>query len=115
MTKYKYESHADRIKGETSSKIKIANRRILEAIQKESRAKTPFKGGDLRGQVSKRISGNEGIITWEVPYAQYQERGKRANPPYHTVQHYTTAGTGKEFAKNAVKKVMSGDLKKYWK
>lgn len=101
------------------SKIKLANRLMLEDIHRESRFKTPMsKGlptdGDLREQVKKTVKDNSGIIEWTVPYAQYQERGKRRDGS-HVVKHYTTPGTGKAFAKNAVKEVVTEKtLRKYF-
>lgn len=97
-----------------TSKIRLANRMIIEDIHRESQYKTPFKDGDLREQVSKTTEGLSGIITWTVPYASYQERGMRADGS-HVVKNYTTPGTGKDFAKNAVKEVLNDTqrLKRY--
>ena len=100
------------------SKILLANRMLLEDIHRESRYNTPMSrglpsDGDLREQVRKQVTGNQGIITWTVPYASYQERGKRFDGS-HVVRNYTTPGTGKEFAKNAVKQAVTlNNIRKY--
>lgn len=87
-------------------KVTVANRLILDAIQKESRKRTPLaETGQLRGQVSKKVITNHAIITWQVPYASYQERGMRYDGS-HVIKHWTTPGTGPDFAKEAVAKVL---------
>lgn len=119
MSKAVVKHNEDYLVNRLTSKIKLANRLILEDIHRESRFKTPMsKGlptdGDLREQVSKTVEDLSGIIEWKVPYAQYQERGKRRDGSY-VVKRYTTPGTGKEFAKNAVQKVLNEKtLRKYF-
>ena len=116
----KYDDRTNIIINNLKARTKLANRMLLEDIHRESRFKTPMsKGlpsdGDLREQVTKRVEGNSGIITWTVPYASYQERGMRYDKS-HVVRHYTTPGTGKEFAKNAVKKSLeTKNLKRYFR
>lgn len=97
------------------TKVKQANRMLLEDIHRTANHTTPFLDGDLRQLVTKTTAGLRGTIVWTVPYAQYQERGRRRYPPYHEVKHYTTPGTSKGFAKRAVKKVMydTRRLKRY--
>lgn len=115
-----YESYSVRILNELKGQIRLANRMLIEDIHRESRMKTPLsKGlpsdGDLREQVTKRVEGNDGIITWTVPYASYQERGSRYDGS-RVVRRYTTPGTGSKFAENAVKKALEPqNLKKYIK
>ena len=74
-----------------------------------------MKSSQLRRDVSKFVTTETytGTIIWQVPYASYQERGSRADGT-HVVRHYTTPGTGKDFAKNAVKTTLShvGDFYK---
>lgn len=102
-----------------TSKIKLANRLILEDIHRKANPQTPLSrglptDGDLREQVEKRIDNKSGIIRWKVPYASYQERGARYDGS-HRVTHYTTPGTGRQFAKKAVKEVVtSKTLKRYF-
>lgn len=116
----KYDDRTDIIINNLKARTKLANRMLLEDIHRESRFKTPMsKGlpsdGDLREQVTKRVEGNSGIITWTVPYASYQERGMRYDKS-HVVRRYTTPGTGKEFAKKAVKKSLeTKNLKRYFR
>ena len=76
-----------------------------------SKAKVPVKEGDLsasgkqerRKMLSHRVSYGE---TLSDPYAPYQERGSRRDGS-HKVRNYTTAGTGKDFLKNAANNVIS--------
>lgn len=90
-------------------KVAIANRLIIEDIHRTSLPKTPMKNSYLRRDVEKTVVPETytGTIIWKVPYASYQERGRRAYGPPHIVKNYTTPGTGKDFAKNAVKGTMS--------
>ena len=99
------------------SRLGVAIRMIGEDVKKESMFNTPRLKGYLRDncKVLPQSGKPETHVIWQEPYAQYQERGMRADGS-HVVKHYTTPGTGKEFAKNAVKKVVtSNNLAKYMK
>lgn len=98
----------NRIKEKLRLNVGIANRLIIEDIHRKSLFKTPMSSSQLRRDVSKSVDipTYTGTIIWEVPYASYQERGMRADGT-HVVRNYTTPGTGKDFAKNAVEDVMS--------
>lgn len=90
-------------------KVAIANRLIIEDVHRTSLPKTPMNDSkQLRRNVTKTVVPETytGTIIWKVPYASYQERGMRADKT-HIVKHYTTPGTGKDFAKNAVKETLS--------
>lgn len=116
--KVEVDHNEDQLIRRMKSKILLADRMLLEDIHRESRYNTPLSrglpsDGDLREQVKKQIIGDVAMITWNVPYASYQERGKRFDGS-HIVKHYTTPGTGPWFAKNAVKKVVTArNIKKY--
>jgi hypothetical protein len=103
-----YVNNSQRAINELRLKVAIANRLILEDIHKESLFNTPMKSSQLRRDVSKTVdtATYTGTIIWRVPYASYQERGMRADGT-HVVRNYTTPGTGKNFAKNAVNKTLS--------
>ena len=88
------------------SRIKMVNRDLLTDIRRNANPNTPLKDDFLRRNVLQTVSGKKGIIVWREPYAQYQERGERADGT-RVIKHYTTPGTGKDFAKNAVKKVIT--------
>lgn len=106
--------YSEQIKQRIYAREKMANRLLLEDIHRAANHYTPYKDGDLREQVSKVIDGRKGIITWKVPYAQYQERGMRANGT-HVVKNYTTAGTDKKFAHKAVREAVTpAALKRYF-
>ena len=89
-------------------KVAIANRLIIEDVHRTSLNKTPMFSSQLRRDVTKTVVPETytGTIIWKVPYASYQERGSRADGT-HVVRNYTTPGTGKDFAKNAVKGTLS--------
>lgn len=109
----KVEHYENNLSKRLNAKLMMCNRLLLEDIHRESQYKTPMRDGDLREQVTKTVEGKSGIITWTVPYAAYQERGKRFDGS-HIVRNYTTPGTGKDFAKNAVKSVVTPQrLSKY--
>lgn len=99
----------------TTQRISLANRLIIEDIHRTSLHNTPMLSSQLRRNVTKTVVPETytGTIIWKVPYASYQERGSRADGSY-VVKHYTTPGTGKDFAKNAVKKTLS-DVNKFYK
>lgn len=82
----------------------VAIRLMLEDIHREANPITPYRQGALRTMVSKQmVAPNHGRITWNAPYAEYQERGYTTGP----VQHYTTPGTHAHFAEESVDKVVS--------
>lgn len=95
---------------EFENNIGVGVRRILEAIHREANPLTPYKDNGLRSSVIKHLTDNyNGFITWKVPYAAAQEQGGRRDPRtgrYIEFKNYTTPGTGKEYAKRAMKKVM---------
>ena len=100
--------NSNKIKQELTLKIAIANRMILEDIHKESLYITPMKSSQLRRNVTKTVTPETytGTIIWREPYASYQERGSRYDGS-HVVCHYTTPGTGKDFAKKSVFKSLA--------
>lgn len=98
---YRTTDNTERIILETRNKESLAIRFMLDAIHRQSRPKTPKKTGQLRGDVNKRVIGTKGSIKWGKKYAWYQERGYTSGP----VRRYTTKGTGKAFAQNAVRSV----------
>lgn len=95
---YKKTDNTERIISEHKAKAALAIRFMLEAIHRESTPNTPMLTGQLRSDVKKRVTGTKGRITWGKNYAWYQERGYTSGP----VRRYTTPGTGKRFARNAV-------------
>ena len=115
MSKVVVEHNEDVLRQRLRKACRIGNRLLLQQIQVESRPITPMKKGYLRqNTVIEIIDDTTASITWTEPYASYQERGRRKFPPYHIVRNYTTPGTGKEFAKQTVKKVVTpANLKKY--
>jgi hypothetical protein len=101
-----FSDNSDLLMKRQRARIQITNRLLLEQIQAYANPITPMnKTVQLRNNVSKTIDGLSGIITWKVPYASYQNRGRRYDGT-HVVKHYTTAGTGKGFADTAVKIVV---------
>lgn len=96
------------------ARIIMANRQLIEDIHRTANKTTPMLNSYLRRHVLKTVEGLNGVIEWQEPYASYQERGRRKNPPYHEVRHYTTPGTSAGFAKRAVEEVMTpSNIKRY--
>ena len=93
------------VEAKLKAAIPIAIRQMMEDIKQIADKTTPYKTGMLRGSVSKTLlSPTHGRMVWNMPYAAYQERGMRADGS-HIVQNYTTPGTGKEFAQQAIERV----------
>jgi len=107
---YKIKDNTEQIISEKNNGTGLAIRFMLDAIHRESRPTTPKLSGQLRGDVTKRVINTRGSIKWGKKYAWYQERGYTSGP----VRNYTTPGTGKHFAQNAVKSVVK-DARKYFK
>lgn len=84
-------------------------RLFAEEVVKQSEKFTPLKSGQLRSNVTKQVLGLKGKIRWEEPYAQFQERGARADGT-RRVRRYTTPGTGKGFALKGVKQALEMTL-----
>lgn len=99
----------------TTQRISLANRLIIEDIHRTSLHNTPMLSSQLRRNVTKTVVPETytGTIIWRQCYAAYQERGMRADGT-HVVKHYTTSGTGKDFAKNAVKETLK-QVEKFYK
>lgn len=99
----------------TTQRISLANRLIIEDIHRTSLHNTPMLSSQLRRNVTKTVVPETytGTIIWRQPYASYQERGSRADGS-HAVKNYTTPGTGKDFAKNAVKETLK-QVEKFYK
>lgn len=102
----KVTDNTDSILGMTQQRASIFLRIIAEQVVDISRPGTPRDKGNLRQDVLKTVNGLKGQIEWRKGYAQYQERGKRADGS-HVVKNYTTPGTGPHFAENAVTEVIS--------
>lgn len=106
-------THFRRVNDQLNTEISIANRLIIEDIHRQANKITPLAlTAQLRGNVKKIVQDRDGIIEWRVPYASYQERGMRYDGS-HVVRNYTTPGTGKEFAKKSVDKVLKNVAKYY--
>jgi hypothetical protein len=89
----------------------LAVNRALTDVLRESRPKTPKADTNfLRNNTLKQVTGLRGVLKWLTVYAQYQERGSRADGT-RRVKNYTTGGTGKSFAENAIKKIDSQRVK----
>lgn len=99
----------------TAQRISLANRLIIEDIHRTSLHNTPMLSSQLRRNVTKTVVPETytGTIIWRQCYAAYQERGMRADGT-HVVKNYTTPGTSKDFAKNAVKETLK-HVEKFYK
>ena len=97
-TKQHFQRQATRgLEGMAANTVRVAN---LTA---------PFRSrGSLkaRSTVIKKISQSVIQVIWPVAWAQYQNRGRRADGT-HVVKKYTTGGTGKGFVDRGVQDTMS--------
>lgn len=93
------------IKSQTQQRASTFLRVATENILTNAKPNTPKKLGNLSRDVLRRVNGLHAEIEWRKVYAQYQERGRRADGS-RVVKKYTTPGTGPHFAENAVKKVI---------
>ena len=103
-----YKSRTQDILFNMRTRTTLATRLLLDDVHTYANPITPLKDMGLRTSVYKTVDSPEtgvvrGTIEWRVPYAQYQERGRRYNDPPYTGRHYTTSGTGKHFASRAIK------------
>lgn len=87
----------------------IAIRMMMEDIHMLANPVTPKRpapvGGNLRTSITKQMETPlKGVMRWNVPYAQYQERGMRADKT-HVVKRYSTPGTHAHFVEESINKV----------
>lgn len=119
---YKMEDNTTRIISETNQKESLAIRFMLDGVHKNATPNTPKKTGDLRRNVTKEVRGTRGRIKWEQNYAAPQEAGvitiRKSGgvvpPGTYVFRNYTTPGTGKRFARNAIEKVVR-DYRQYFR
>lgn len=106
---YRITDNTERIISEKKNKSSLGIRFMLDAVHRESRPKTPMSkgGGQLRGDVTKAVRGSTGSIKWGKHYAWYQERGYTSGP----VRRYSTPGTNKHFAQDAIKSVTKDGIR----
>jgi hypothetical protein len=105
------ESKVAQFKRNTSDAVELMLAKMRNDAFVLSQAKVPYKEGDLsasgkqerRKRHSHRVSYGESL---RDPRASYQERGRRKDGS-HVVRKYTTAGTGKDFLKDAANNVLS--------
>lgn len=99
------------------SNVESAIGAMADSIKAKADMTVPYKTGNLKSSgridgtgLSRTVSyGGNGIT-----YGAYQERGSRADGS-HRVRNYTTAGTGKNYLKNASELVLKEGLKRYLK
>jgi hypothetical protein len=97
--------HSARIIANMQAQSSVAVRTALEDVKRISTPKTPRASTQqLRNNILIRVIGGRGSIKWGEQYAQYQERGKRKDGSRRVI-NYTTGGTGKHFAQNAIAQV----------
>ena len=87
------------------------NRQQLQGILEHSakdimitaQMRVPYKSGKLHKSAVVRKKSNLSFrVLFDKEYAAYQERGMRRDGS-HVVKRYTSAGTGKDYLKNAGK------------
>lgn len=85
------------------AKTAIGLRRATQDVRRLARPKTPHKSGDLANRGRQQVLGLAGTVSWDVAYAQYQERGSRADGSH--VIRKRPAGGQSHFAEQAAKQV----------
>lgn len=111
MGKVTVDSKVKRFKANTSDAVELLLMKMRNDAFILSQAKVPYKEGDLsasgkqerRKLHSHRVSYGESLSD---PRAAYQERGMRRDGS-HVVRNYTTAGTNKNFLKDAATNVIN--------
>ena len=91
-----------KITNSATVKANIFLRLMAERVERIAEPKTPKRVGDLKRNILKTVIGLKSVVKWQQRYAAYQERGadKQGN---RVVKNYSTPGTGKGFAENAIK------------
>ncbi len=110
MASVRTESNIPRFKKATADAADLLLAKMRNDAFVLSQAKVPYEHGDLKASGkqerrklhSHRVSYGESLSD---PRAAYQERGSRRDGS-HVVRNYTTAGTGKNFLKNAANTVI---------
>ena len=85
------------VKSGLQQKASIFLRSMADEMVYISTPKTPKKTGRLRMDILKQVLGLKGKVVWGKNYAAILEEKQFKN--------YTTAGTNKDFAKNAAAKL----------
>lgn len=88
------------IKNTVHQRASVFMRLAADRFVQLARPTTPKKEGNLGRDVLRTVLGLKGRVEWRKGYAQYQERGKRADGT-RPVRNYTTPGTGPKFARKA--------------
>jgi len=105
MSSVRVIDYTPKIIAQVRTKGSLAIRRALQDALRISRPTTPKADTNfLRNNTKIQVLGNKGKVAWLASYAQYQERGRRADGS-RVVRNYTTGGTGKQFAEKAMKQV----------
>jgi hypothetical protein len=89
---------------EIRQRASVGLRRATQDLRKGvSRPRTPFKTGDLANRGLMQVLGLHGKASWDVVYAQYQERGARADGS-HRIRRRPSGGQS-HFAETSAKEV----------
>lgn len=110
MNPVKVEIDVNKLKrtlSETSEQVAAA---LAEQVLSDSTQFVPYSAGSVQsagalresGRIDKGTETGVRYLIWDTVYALYQWFGVRADGS-HVVQHYTTAGTGKEWVYMAEK------------
>lgn len=115
MSRVKITDNTPRININKQRMISLALRFAVDDVDKFARPKTPYSGaiksqggnsltggGHLRNDLIKTVIGSKAKIIWGKRYAAAQEAGVINGRP---IRNYTTPGTGRKYAENAIRKV----------
>lgn len=92
-------SNVNKILSETRVNSNLFLRYFVDEVHKKAEPRTPRDKGNLARDVLKQVLGLKGKIVWSKEYAQAQEAGMTRGYP---IRNYTTPGTGKKYAVNAI-------------
>lgn len=95
------------------SRMDNAVKMMATTILKESQHLVPYKEGALRKSGRVESNHKQAKVIYggaDVPYAGYQERGKRWDGS-HVVKRYTTPGTGAHFLETTGKNVVERGIR----
>lgn len=98
--------YTPQVLAEKKAKIRVGLRLIAQLAVDTSTPFTPRRTGDLRRNVAIELDpvATRVTLTWLMEYAAAQEKGSIKGSP---IVNYSTAGTGKGFARKGVKKAVA--------
>lgn len=92
------EDRTSLVRGTVKSRVNLFLRFFAEGVVNTAEPNTPTDTGRMKRDVLKQVLGLSGKIKWNKNYAAIQESKQ--------FKHYTKAGTGPHFARNAIQSTL---------